>query len=134
MKIQHSAMIALVTAVCVFLGAALVQASPKKRFDPGTKTCRILGHDSMWWGEGAKIFQNNCKSCHVRNNDKGAPFLYSESKSPKGWNRVFFKKYPECAKDGSWGNLTLNDQLKLNDYLYRNGADTYDPNDADDCG
>ncbi|MCK9294589.1 MAG: cytochrome c [Desulfobulbaceae bacterium] len=114
--------------------AAVGQASPVKRFDPGTQTCRILGFDSMWWGDGAKIFQNNCKSCHYRGNDKGAKFLYAESKSPEAWNRVFFQKYPQCAKDGSWGALSLNDQLQLNDFLYRNGANTYNPNSAADCG
>ena len=114
--------------------AATGQASPQKRYDPGTKTCRVLGFDSMWWGTGAKIFRKSCKSCHHRGNDQGAKFLYSESKSPEAWNRVFFEKYPQCAKDGSWSSLTLNDQLQLNDYLYKNGANTYDPNSATDCG
>ncbi|MEW6290793.1 MAG: c-type cytochrome [Thermodesulfobacteriota bacterium] len=125
----------LVVMLALVAGSAVKgQASPDKRFDQGTQTCRILGFDSMWWGDGAKIFQNNCKSCHYRGNDKGAPFLYAESKSPEAWNRVFFKKYPQCAKDGSWGALSLGDQLKLNDYLYRNGANTYNPNTASDCG
>lgn len=124
----------LIGMALLFVCATLVQASPKKRFDEATQTCRIFNKDSTWWGEGAKIFQNNCKTCHFTGNDVGAPFLHSESKSPKAWNRVFFKKYPDCAKDGSWEKLTLNDQLLLNDYLYRNGANTYNPNDADDCG
>lgn len=131
---KKAGLVVLVFVVGLLFGAQGGYASPQKRFDPTTQTCRILGFDSMWWGEGAKIFQNSCKSCHFRENDKGAPFLYSESKSPAAWNRVFYKKYPACAKDGSWGNLTLNDQLLLNDYLYRNGANTYDPNNAADCG
>jgi hypothetical protein len=126
-------MAALVALALIFGGAVMVQAAPNKRLDPGTQTCRILGFDSMWWGEGAKIFRNNCKSCHFRGNDKGAPFLYAESKSPEAWNRVFFQKYPQCARDGSWGELSQNDQLLLNDYLYRNGANTYNPYSAD-CG
>lgn len=130
---KRFALISMVLAVMVCLTAGVVQASPKKRFDPGTQSCRILGFDSGWWGTGSKIFKANCKSCHSRGNDQGAPFLHSESKTPKAWNRVFFEKYPECARDGSW-NLTLNEQLKLNDFLYRNGANTYDPYDADDCG
>lgn len=131
---KRSALVVVVMVLFVFLGVSLAQASPKKRFDPGTQTCRIFDKESTWWGNGAEIFRSNCKSCHFRGNDKGAPFLYSESKSSRAWNRVFFKKYPECAQDGSWGNLTLEDQLVLNDYLYRNANDTYDPNDADDCG
>ncbi|MFZ5760081.1 MAG: hypothetical protein ACOY32_10705 [Thermodesulfobacteriota bacterium] len=109
-------------------------AKPAKRFDEGTQTCRIFDTNSLWWGKGAKLFQQSCKSCHVRGNDKGAPFLYAESKSPKGWNRVFFKKYPACAQDGSWAGLSPDDLLLVNDYLYRNGANTYDPNSAADCG
>lgn len=130
----HGVMVCMIVFSFVFVGDSVGHASPKKRFDPGTKTCRVFNNDSMWWGKGAQIFKSNCKTCHVRGNDKGAPFLYSESKSPKGWNRVFFKKYPQCAKDGSWANLTLNDQLLLNDYLYRNGANTYNAYDATDCG
>ncbi len=127
-------LVSVMSFLLIFLGVSLGHANPKKRLDEGTQTCRVFNVDSAWWGEGAKIFKRNCKSCHFQGNDKGAPFLYSESKPPRGWNRVFFKKYPQCAKDGSWGNLTLNDQLMLNDYLFRYGADTYDPNDAESCG
>ena len=117
----------------VIFTAFCANASPTKRFDPTTKTCRIFNFDTNWWGTGSKIFKQNCKSCHYRGNDKNAPFLYTESKSPRAWNRVFYKKYPQCAKDGSW-NLELKEQLVLNDFLYKYGADTYDANDANDCG
>ncbi|MEN8141564.1 MAG: hypothetical protein ABFR97_10115 [Thermodesulfobacteriota bacterium] len=114
--------------------AAQAHASPRKRFDPGTQTCRIFDFESGWWGQGNKIFKARCKSCHTKDNKEGATFLYSESKSPKGWNRVFHKKRAQCYKDGHWAGLSLEEQLMLNDYLYRNGANTYDPNDAEDCG
>jgi hypothetical protein len=111
------------------------QASPRKRFDEETQTCRILDfYNSGWVSEGSKIFAESCKNCHYRENDKGAKFLYSESKTMKGWNRVFNKKYPQCAKDGYWSGLTPEDLLKINDYLFRNAANTYDPVDAEDCG
>ena len=119
--------------ITVCLSITTASARPDKRLDPTTKQCRIFTFDTEWWGSGSKIFQEKCKSCHFRGNDKGAPFLHSESKSPKAWNRVFFKKYPKCAKDGSW-DITLDEQLVLNDYLYRYGADTYDAYDAADCG
>lgn len=119
----------------IFFSTSLAcHASPRKRFDPGTKTCRELGFESGWWGEGNKIFKSQCKSCHTKDNKVGATFLYSESKSPKGWNRVFFRKRAKCYKDGHWAELSLEKQLLLNDYLYKNGANTYDPNDAEDCG
>jgi len=100
-----------------------------------TKTCRILEYgplewDSRPWGEGGKVFREVCKVCHTRNNDKGAPFLYAESKTPAAWNRVFAQKYPKCAQNGSWDKITLDQQLKLNDYLYRFGLNSEDFNDS----
>ena len=130
-----AALFTMVTLVVVFALPPAGQATPKKRFDEGTQTCRILTfHNSGWVSDGGEIFANSCKTCHYRENDKGAPFLHSESKTMKGWNRVFLEKYPECAKRGDWAGLSGDDLLKLNDYLYRNAANTYDANDADDCG
>lgn len=127
----------MVMCVVVLVGlafAAAAGASPQQRFDSGTKTCRVFGFDSGWWGTGGQIWRSTCKSCHTRDNDKGASFLYMESKSSKGWDRVFLERYPQCAKDGEWDSLTMDEILQLNDYLYRFGANTYDPNDANDCG
>ena len=107
-----------------------VEARPDKRLDPGTKTCRVFTFEGNW--TGYKTFTNSCKSCHSRSNDKGAPFLYTESKTSEGWNRVFEQKYPACAQDGSWDELDLEKQLLLNDYLYANGFGSYDANT--DCG
>ena len=123
-------------ALCLVPAFALqAEASPKTRYDAGTQTCRVLSDgplewESRPWGEGGKLFQNNCKSCHSRNNDKGAPFLWVESKNSEGWNRVFATRSPKCAKDGSWDNMTLEQQLKLNDYLYRWAANTQDITDS----
>jgi mono/diheme cytochrome c family protein len=111
------------------------QATPKKRLDEASQICRILTfQNSGWASEGSRIFAQSCKSCHTRDNDKGASFLHSESKTMKAWNRVFLEKYPQCAKDGQWANLSQEDLMKLNDYLFRNAANTYNPNDAADCG
>lgn len=127
--------LAMVVAGVLMFGMASVQASPGKRFDERTQSCRILTfYNSGWVSEGSKIFQASCQSCHVRGNDQGAPFLHSEAKSMKAWNRVFFERYPKCAKSGAWAKLSEDDLLKLNDYLYRNAANTYDANSAADCG
>ena len=111
-----------------------VSASPTKRYDQATKTCRAFTQDSFWWGSGAQTFRSTCKPCHTRDNAEGGSFLHVESKTSRAWNRVFFEKYPECAKNGSWDSLSMDDLMNLNDYLYRFGAFTYDPNDANDCG
>ncbi len=99
------------------------------RYDPINKSCRTLGFDSFWGGKGRRLFDQKCQVCHTKNNNENATFLHAESKSPKAWTRVFFTKYPKCARTGAW-KVTLNEALLINDYLYRNGADTYDPNIA----
>lgn len=114
-------------------------ARPGKRYDERTKTCRLLtagklSWESDHWGTGAKKFQQVCKSCHSRKSKSGEKFLYMESYSSKGWNKIFAKRRKKCAKDGSWDVLTSEELLLVNDYLYRNANDTYDPNDADTCG
>jgi len=114
-------------------------ARPGKRFDEGTQMCRIIADGQLdWesdhWGTGAVKFKEVCKSCHTRGNDKGAPFLYMESYGSEGWNRVFAKRRVPCKLDGSWDVLNQEELLLVNDYLYRNANDTYDPNDADSCG
>ncbi len=108
------------------------QATPRKRLDPGTQTCRVFDYESGWWGEGKKIFNRKCKTCHTRDNEDGATFLHSESKTSKAWNRVFLKKNTKCYKDGSWGDISLEEQLLMNDYLYRYGDGSYNPNDEAD--
>lgn len=100
-----------------------------KRYDPASKSCRILGFDSFWYGKGGRLFEQKCKVCHTRKNNENAPFLHTESKSPRGWTRVFFTKYPKCAQTGAW-KVTRNEALLINDYLYRYGANTYNPNVA----
>ncbi len=122
----------LCAAFFLFASSNPAQSSPIKRYDKTTKTCRIFTHATLW--SGYKIFVNNCKICHYRGNKQGVKFIYTESKVRKGWNRVFAERYPVCAKNGSWGSLTEEQIARLNDYLYKNAADTYDPYDATDCG
>ncbi|MDA8164397.1 MAG: hypothetical protein M0017_05120 [Desulfobacteraceae bacterium] len=115
------------------LGSAF--AVPHKRYDATTKTCRVLTfYNSGWVSDGNTIFKKSCKTCHHQGNDKGATFLYTESFTPKGWNRVFAERYPACARNGSWASLSQEQILKLNDFLYWNGWGTYDPNSAESCG
>jgi len=130
----------------VFLAAVLtgvilaptVQARPTKRIDEKTQMCRLIGEGRLdWesepWGLGGRKFQEVCKSCHYRGNDKGAPFLHDESYTSEGWNSIFASRRVKCARDGSWSALTEEEIQLVNDYLYRNGAWTYDPNTADSC-
>lgn len=114
------------------------EARPRKRLDERTQMCRIfdgqLAWDSEPWGLGGQKFREVCKSCHTRDNDQGAPFLHAESYMPKHWNVIFTKRRVACAKNGAWDVLSEDEILALNDYLYRNGDWTYNPNDADSCG
>ncbi|MFA6498709.1 MAG: hypothetical protein WC256_08790 [Desulfurivibrionaceae bacterium] len=128
---------ALSLAALRLVPALANQASgaPKTRYDATTQTCRVLDDgplewESRPWGEGGKLFKNASKSCHSRNNDKGASFLWVESKNSAGWNRIFETRSPICAKNGAWDSITLEQQLKLNDYLYRWAANSQDRNDS----
>lgn len=104
---------------------AEASAGELTRYDASTKSFRILGFDSLWYGKGRELFDQKCKVCHTRKNNVGAPFLHTESLSPKRWNQAFSTRYPKCAKSGEW-QISQNEQLLINDYLYRYGADTYD--------
>lgn len=121
------------------LVVTVLQARPIKRFDKRTQMCRFiadgqLGWDSEPWGAGGRKFREVCKSCHHRNNNKGAHFLYAESFVSSAWNRIFAERRVKCARDGSWNVLSEEDLAKVNDYLYRNADWTYNPNSADSCG
>lgn len=135
MKISVALAMAMAVLASLGIGLNSAQATPGKRFDERTQSCRILNfYNSGWVSEGSKIFKASCQSCHAKGNEQGAPFLHSESKSMKAWNRVFTERYPKCAKSGAWARLSEDDLQKLNDFLFRNAANTYDANSAADCG
>lgn len=104
----------------------------KYRFDQINQKSRALVFKNLW--AGYKTFQNNCKTCHSRTNDQNAPFLHTESKNMRAWNRVFLEKYPTCAEQGLWSALSQEQLVQLNDYLYANARNTYNPYDANSCG
>jgi hypothetical protein len=117
----------------------VLHARPSKRYDKRTEMCRMLTKGKLdWesdnWGTGARKFKEVCKSCHTRDNKSGAPFLYMESFSSRGWNEIFANRRKKCARNGSWDVLSDEELLLVNDYLYRNANDTYDPNSAESCG
>lgn len=114
----------LVLVVAVVLAVAFLSpawAGPAKRYDPGTMTLRDLTFGNL--RDGYKTFREVCKSCHHRGNAQGAKFLHTESKSMRGWNRVFYELTPRCYKDGAWKGLSAKELLKLNDYLFSNAFD-----------
>lgn len=127
--------VALVAGL-IALGGKATAADEKAgggfRFDPVSQTSRPLLFKNLW--AGFKVFENSCKSCHHKGNNAGAPFLHTESKNMRAWNRVFFEKYPKCAGNGSWDKLSREDLMMLNDYLYSKASDTYDPYSAKYCG
>lgn len=119
----------------VMVMAIQAHGRPATRYDATTQTCRVLGDgpldwDSQAWGEGGRIFKTTCKGCHSRGNDKGAPYLWEESKNSEAWNRVFASRYPKCAQGGSWDGFSAEQLRKVNDYLYRWAANSADRNDS----
>ncbi len=121
--------------IVLLMAAGTLTVAPahaeEKRYDATTKTCRPMTMPNLM--VGYKSFRTLCKSCHNRKSNQGK-FLQTESKVPTAWNRVFAEKYPKCAKNGAWKDLSLDDQLKLNDYLFMMGSGTYDPKNAARCG
>lgn len=113
-------------------GANALAGETSYRFDPVAQTSRALVFKNLW--AGYKTFENSCKTCHYRGNNKGATFLHTESKSMRAWNRVFYERYPQCAKNGYWDKLSQEEIISLNDYLYSKAANTYNPNNAKSCG
>lgn len=123
MKVTGVVVLLLISVAFV----APAMASPGHRYDYTTKSCRNFSDgqtewDSRPWGEGGKVFRQVCKKCHFRGNKEGAKFLHVESKTSKAWNRVFAEHRVKCAKEGAWDGITLEQQLKLNDYLFRFAA------------
>lgn len=121
----------IVVCLVVVLSASVVMARPGHRFDSTTQSCRTFSEGALEfasrpWGEGGKVFQETCKSCHTRDNQVGASFLWVESKSSKAWNRVFAQKKVACARNGSWDTLSMGQLLMLNDYLFRFGLNSGD--------
>lgn len=102
------------------------------RFDPATQSSRALEFKNLW--AGYNLYQTKCKSCHFRGNDKGARFLDADSRTMRGWNAVFFKKNVRCAREGFWAELSPEELLYVNDYLYSKAYDTWNPNTAKSCG
>ncbi len=118
--------IILIMAVTTACGAALSFARPIQRFDSQTQASRDLEFKNI--RAGYEIFRNFCKSCHNRKSES-ASFLHAESRTMKGWNKVFERKWVKCAREGFWQKLTNDDLLKVNDYLYYYAYDSYDPYD-----
>lgn len=136
---RYSIVVAAVSFCSLVSAVHFVEARPGERYDERTKMCRFIGEgklgwESEYWGTGGIKFREVCKSCHSRNNDKGAPFIHAESYTSDAWNSIFAKRRKKCARNGAWDILSEDELQMVNDYLYRNGNWTYDPNDADSCG
>lgn len=122
----------LVAFFSVALGLSLVDAKQEKWYEPGSQSGREATFKNI--RAGYNLFRENCKSCHYRENDKNASFLCPDSKTMKGWNRVFARKNLNCEKNGCLNALTQAELMNLNDYLYTHARDVADPNDELECG
>lgn len=118
---QISTLLMFLVILCYSMQA---YAKPLTRYDAASNTSRVLsygplGWESQAWGEGGKTFKTFCQSCHNSRNDKGAHFLWSESKNQKAWDRVFETRYPKCAQDGTWSAISDEQLRRVHDFLWR---------------
>ncbi len=114
---------AIVMFLVILIYSLPAHAKPVTRFDAASNTCRVISEGPLYWesyawGEGGKTFKAQCQSCH-NGNDKSAPFLWTESKNQDAWNRVFASRYPKCAQNGSWKEISDEQLRMVNDYLWR---------------
>ena len=117
----------LLGVLLLLLGASVRAEVPDRRFDPINQTCRIFQFAQM--REGARFFRGVCLRCHNATFDNGMrpmSVLIPRSFSPERWTRIFTEKYSLCAQNGSWKELSADDLLKLNDYLYSGGYGTWE--------
>ena len=134
---EKIAVIVVMAAFLALLSHATVFANDEGgetsyRFDPATQTSRAMEVKNTF--DGWKLYKSNCKSCHYRGNDKGAQYMNADSRTMKGWNLVFFRKNVRCALDGAWAKLSTEELMYVNDYLYSQAYDTWDPRTARSCG
>jgi mono/diheme cytochrome c family protein len=131
---QHKSVVIVLFAagLALFLQGLAHAGETLYRFDLVTQTSRAMEFKNL--RAGYKLFMDNCKSCHFRGNEKGARFLDTDSRTMRGWNIVFYKKNVQCAKDGSWSNLSQEELLAVNDYLFSKAYDTWDPRSNRSCG
>ena len=102
-----------------------INAEESAYFTPGSASNRAIEYKNL--RAGYLLFKNNCKSCHTQENDKNAPFLCANSKTMDGWNRVFSRKNATAEKHGCLSNLSTEELMNLNDYLYTYASDGSKP-------
>jgi len=120
--------VGLIAFTAAMSGGTASAGETQYRFDPVSQKSRPLIFTNTY--PGYEVFTKVCKSCHYHGNDKGAKFLYTESKTQRAWNRVFLTRYPECAKKGYWDSIPKEKMLQLHDYLYSEARDHYNPYSA----
>lgn len=104
---------------------SLASAEESSYFSPGSQSNRTIEAQNV--RQGYLLFKNNCKTCHTQDNDINAPFLCANSKTMKGWNRVFAGENPIAEKHGCLKNLSKEELKDLNDYLYTYASDGSKP-------
>ncbi|MEJ2032717.1 MAG: hypothetical protein P8Y63_06715 [Deltaproteobacteria bacterium] len=118
----HKAMLLL--AVLLLAAISAVQARPFKRYDPRTDTVRKLTFANL--RQGMKLYRDFCKKCHSRQT-RESEFLYPESLTMTAWNKIFAERRVTCAERGVWHQLSEEQLRTINDYLYHEAYDAWNP-------
>ncbi|MDA8163545.1 MAG: cytochrome c [Desulfobacteraceae bacterium] len=118
----------LLLGLLLLAAISAVQARPFERYDPRTGTMRELTFVNL--RQGMKLFREFCRKCHTRGGE--APFLYPESRTMAAWNRIFAERQVDCAKKGVWNELTAEQLDTINDYLYHEAYDAWNPHNPSD--
>ncbi len=130
---RHGLVLALsLTAVAIGLASVATGEQSGPWYEPGSLSNRPLEYGNI--REGYELFRANCKQCHFRGNEANAPFLCPELKTKNAWNRVFARDNRTVEANGCLKDLSAEQLMDLNDYLYTHAKDSRNPNDEMECG
>jgi len=123
--------VAILLVIGSLFAFSTINAEESTWYSPGSLSNRPMEYKNL--RQGYLLFRSNCKTCHTRDNDKDAPFLCSDSKTMKGWNRVFARENAAAEKQGCLKDLSKEELMDLNDYLYTHAIDAKNPHDDLEC-
>lgn len=78
--------------------------------------------------KGKYLYKKSCKACHVEGAEGGA--LTPLNKTQAQWDR-FFEKDKHSAKASAWSDLSEQDLLDIQQFLFDHAADSDQP---ETCG
>jgi hypothetical protein len=115
-------LLSIIIGLCV-ISVALALETDK---DKGTtkQKQKIKGNEN----KGKYLYRKECRPCHKRNSEIGAPELSPNSKTKAQWKEQFIKENYvelECAKE--WKKRSEEELNDILTFLYKHAKDSNNP-------